>query len=756
MNSSRAMTMKRTFLRWVLLVIGLAFLLTLFFSFAIQTRHAQTSAVNLINLKIEDTEKQVQQNNKNLTTIKEINRSEALAKARSLAKILENNPTADLQSLLKVLDVDEIDIINQNGIIVNCTNPNYINYDMSSAEQSREFLAILENPQLEIVQEPRSIGYDSSITMQYTGVARLDQPGLIQIAYYPERLYEAMKMTDITQVAYSQRIGTNGNILVIRDQIISSSIYPEAIGKNISIYGIDHEDLTKKTPFTITILGEKCYCMADSYEGYYIVGIYPYSEMFSNRKSTALFLIICNLVLFATIFLLISRLTQTLVISGIYKINNSLEKITKGNLEEKIQVETSQEFCSLSEGINTTVSALKQAINDAAARLDQELELAKAIQASALPRKFPPYPERTEFDLYASMVPAREVGGDFYDFFLIDENHLAILIADVSGKGIPAALFMMTGKTLIKNLAETGLPPEEVLSMANDHLCLNNDAGMFITAWLGIWEISTGKLSYTNAGHNYPIYKKANGQFEILKAKSGFVLAGMEGLKYKRNEMQTTPGDIIFLYTDGVTEAENVQKEFFGEERLLNVLNQHQNNSIQGILQNVSQSLEDFRQEADQFDDITMLGLQINNFNRAEEGKMKRLALPAKVEELDNLLNFIRENMQKANCSDKVLFQLELVCEEVFVNIARYAYEPQAKQALVWCDLAVDEQGVMIVFTDRGRQFNPLRRPDPNIEASLEDKPIGGLGIFLTKKTMDLVEYTYRFGRNILTLHKKF
>ncbi|MCQ2559848.1 MAG: SpoIIE family protein phosphatase, partial [Clostridia bacterium] len=508
---------------------------------------------------------------------------------------------------------------------------------------------------------------------------------------------------------------------------------------------------------TAKILGEEYYCLADSYEDYYILGIYPYYEMFANRNSTALLLIFCNLLVFIIVFLLISGLLQKLVISGIYTINGSLDKITNGELEEKVNVQTTQEFCSLSNGINSTVSALKQAINDAATRLDRELELAKAIQASALPRVFPPYPEHDEFNIYASMVPAKEVGGDFYDFFLIDENHLAVVIADVSGKGIPAALFMMTAKTLLKNLAETGLPPEEILNLANDHLCLNNDAGMFVTVWLGIWEISSGKLSYANAGHNYPIYyKKAQGQFEFLKAKSGFVLAGMEGFKYRRQEIQTTPGDILFLYTDGVTENSNAQEEPFGEERLLEVLNQHKNNSIKGILQMVSQSLDDFRQEAAQFDDITMLGLQINNFNQAEEGKIKRLALPAKISELDNLLNFVREELQKVNCPNKTLFQLEMVCEEVFVNIAKYAYGPQEKQPLAWCDLSADEKGVIIVFTDRGRQFNPLNRQDPDLNSSLEDKPIGGLGIFLTKKNMDLVEYTYRFGRNILTLHKKF
>ncbi|MCQ2559860.1 MAG: hypothetical protein MJ157_04030, partial [Clostridia bacterium] len=212
--------MKKAFLKWVLLFISLAFLLTLVFSFALQTKHSRENAFKLLELKIEDAEKQIQQNNKNLITLREMNHAEALAKTHALAKILEATPGADLQELLTILDVDEIDLIDQAGIVTNCTNSKHINYDMASAKQSQEFLSILDNPQLEIVQEPQATGYDSSVTMQYAGVARLDQPGIVQIGYYPGRLYEAMEVADITNISSSLRIGTNGSIVVIQDQKI--------------------------------------------------------------------------------------------------------------------------------------------------------------------------------------------------------------------------------------------------------------------------------------------------------------------------------------------------------------------------------------------------------------------------------------------------------------------------------------------------------------------------------------------------------
>ena len=226
-----------------------------------------------------------------------------------------------------------------------------------------------------------------------------------------------------------------------------------------------------------------------------------------------------------------------------------------------------------------------------------------------LPRIFPAFPERTEFDIYATMNPAKEVGGDFYDFFLVDDDHLAVVIADVSGKGVPAALFMVIAKTLIKNHAQNREDPGAVFTQTNAQLCEGNDAGLFVTAWMGILEISTGKFIYVNAGHNPPLLKRAGGQFEWLKSRPGFVLAGMEGVRYRENSLQLEPGDRLYLYTDGVTEATNGAQELFGEERLQQVLNDDPDLPVEELLPKVKNSIDVFVGDADQFDDITMLGL---------------------------------------------------------------------------------------------------------------------------------------------------
>ena len=240
-------------------------------------------------------------------------------------------------------------------------------------------------------------------------------------------------------------------------------------------------------------------------------------------------------------------------------------------------------------------------------RLGAELDMAAMIQNSELPHTFPAFPDRHEFDLYASMSPAKQVGGDFYDYFLIDDDHLCIIIADVSGKGIPGALFMMTTKVILKNCAMMGRNPEEILKSANDTICKNNQAGMFVSVWTGIIEISTGKLSAANAGHEYPALKTGEGRFILFKDKHGLVLGAMDGVKHTQYELQLCPGDKLFLYTDGVPEATDAQNELFGTDRMIEALNRNAEAGPKEITENVRKAVDEFVQDAEQFDDLTMV-----------------------------------------------------------------------------------------------------------------------------------------------------
>lgn len=250
-----------------------------------------------------------------------------------------------------------------------------------------------------------------------------------------------------------------------------------------------------------------------------------------------------------------------------------------------------------------------------------ELTLATRIQAAMLPSAFPPFPERSEFDIYASMDPAKEVGGDFYDFALIDDDHLYLAIADVSGKGIPAALFMMASKIILANNAKMNKSPAEILANTNAAICSNNREEMFVTAWVGILEISTGRLTAANAGHEYPVLLKAGGRFELLKDRHGFVIGGMPGMKYTEYELQLEPGAKLFLYTDGVPEATNARDEMFGTARLLAALNEEADAAPERVLRNVRRAVDGFVQDAEQFDDMTLLCMEFTGKGRREEAR---------------------------------------------------------------------------------------------------------------------------------------
>ncbi|MGN0596309.1 MAG: SpoIIE family protein phosphatase [Ruminiclostridium sp.] len=270
-------------------------------------------------------------------------------------------------------------------------------------------------------------------------------------------------------------------------------------------------------------------------------------------------------------------------------------------------------YISMAEDIESYVENL-QSVTAEKERINAELSLASNIQAHMLPCIFPAFPEHSEFDVFATMTPAKEVGGDFYDFFMVDESNVATVIADVSGKGVPAALFMVIAKTLIKNYAQSGIEPSEVFTTVNRLLCEGNDAGLFVTAWMGVLNINTGKLTYVNAGHNPPLLRQEGGSFDFLRSRPGFVLAGIDTMKYKQNELFLKPGDRLFLYTDGVTEAKNAARKLYGEERLKSYINGNADSRAEDILHGLKADIDGFAGETPQFDDMTMLMLDFRKF----------------------------------------------------------------------------------------------------------------------------------------------
>ncbi|MCL2689128.1 MAG: SpoIIE family protein phosphatase [Chitinispirillia bacterium] len=342
------------------------------------------------------------------------------------------------------------------------------------------------------------------------------------------------------------------------------------------------------------------------------------AETLSAVRSAIMLTLTVFIFVFAAAVLAVIYFARTFsdkITQPIVTLEKGLERIAGGELDTKIEIKTGDEIEVLGGSVNSMAQKLKehiktlQSVTAEKERIGAELHVAKNIQASMLPCIFPPYPDRTEFDIYALMQPAKEVGGDFYDFFFVDNNTLVVTAADVSGKGVPAALFMVIAKTLIKNTAQSGKSPSQVFQIVNDMLCENNTAAMFVTAFMGYLDVTNGKLTFVNAGHTPPILDSGRGH-DFLKTRPGFVLGGIEGMRYEQSEVTLKKGDELFLYTDGVTEAMNSKKEMFGKERLIEVIDTNHNQPIKEFTISIKQEIDNFAQGLEQSDDITMLSLR--------------------------------------------------------------------------------------------------------------------------------------------------
>ena len=734
-----------TFQRRLLTCIVVAYLITSTFTLILQNGMAQIETQEVFTASMTDVEATVRgKSNQHLLTI-----------AKQVKQEYENDPTASLSELTEKYGIKEINVVDSNGIITNSTETDSIDYDMNCKEQSKEFVDMMKLHDA-FVQEYSPRGKDETVWRKYAAVS-LTKGGFIQVGYDTEQ-FHTMLNEYVIDVTKNRHVGTSGFVAVLDEQlcIVTDDEYDAHIGNHISTIGIEPPEEMEKGQ-TATMLyyddlvgGTECMYVFKFVEGYCIIAAMPVAEAMFMRDASMLTSIFMQVIIFATLFVFIYILIKRVIINNLQKINDTLGRITKGDLNVTVDVRSNKEFSSLSDDINSTVSTLKRYIAEAAARIDKELEYAKQIQLSALPTNFP---DNEDFRIYAQMIAAKEVGGDFYDFYKLSDTTVAFLAADVSGKGIPAAMFMMTAKTIIKDLAESGMAVNDIFTKANEKLCENNESGMFVTAWMGILDLTTGNVQFANAGHNPPLLKRADGSFEYLKTRAGFVLAGMEGVRYRSGEITLKEGDRLFLYTDGVPEATNEENKLYGEDRLLSFMNQNATTEAVELLPALKANIDEFVGNAPQFDDITMLMFDYKPKKGGEH--MTNRTFPAKIESLSEVLGFVEETLEGFACPMKIQTAICVAMEEVFVNVAHYAYTDCVGDMTLLIGFDEDSRTVTFRMTDKGIPFDPLKKPDPDITLSAEERDIGGLGIFIAKKTMDSLTYAYENGENILTMIKK-
>ena len=737
-----------TFQRRLLSCIVIAYLITSTFTLILQNGMAQIETQEVFTVAINDVE----------AAVREKSNRQLLEIAEQVKKEYEKNTAVSLSGLAEKYDIKEINVVAPGGLITNSTEADVINnYDMNSKSQSKEFVDTLK-VKYSFVQEYSPRGKDESVWRKYAAI-NLKDGGFIQVGYDAEQFHEMLNefVIDVTK---NRHVGTSGFVAVLDEQL-NMVIDNDYAGKHVSSIGINppKEMMQGQTATAlynadvvdgISNLSAEYMYVFKFVEGYCLIAAMPVNEAMFMRDASMLTSIFMQVIIFATLFVFIYLLIKRVIINNLKKINDTLAQITNGDLSVTVNVRSNVEFASLSDDINSTVATLKRYIAEAAARIDKELEYAKQIQLSALPTNFP---ENEEYGIYAEMIAAKEVGGDFYDFYKLNDTTVAFLAADVSGKGIPAAMFMMTAKTIIKDLAESGMAVNDIFTKANEKLCENNESGMFVTAWMGILDLTTGNVQFANAGHNPPLLKRADGSFEYLRTRAGFVLAGMEGVRYRVGEITLNEGDRLFLYTDGVPEATNVDNKLYGEDRLLSFMNQNASMEATRLLPALKANIDEFVGEAPQFDDITTLMFDYKPKKGGEH--MTKKTFPAKTESLSEVLKFVEETLEGFECPVKIQTAICVAIEEVFVNVAHYAYpDGEGDMSL---HIGFDDQSRAITFrmTDKGVPFDPLAKPDPDITLSAEDREIGGLGIFIAKKTMDSITYAYENGENILTMIKK-
>ena len=382
-------------------------------------------------------------------------------------------------------------------------------------------------------------------------------------------------------------------------------------------------------------------------------------------------------------------------------------------------------------------------LNERKDRMARELQIASGIQMSMIPKTFPPFPERHDLDMSATIVPAKEVGGDLYDFYIRDEK-LFFCVGDVSGKGVPASLVMAVTRTMFRTVSAHEDSPQRIVTAMNDSMADMNESNMFVTCFCGVLDLSGGHLRYCNAGHNPPMI--LTDSIRPLPVEPNLPLGIIRGFAFKEQEMPFRYDDAIFLYTDGLTEAENAAHEQFGEKRMEESL--HGRKSAQDRLDSIKQQVSAFVGDAPQSDDLTMLFIHYVPSER-------RLVLKNRIDQISLLPEFVNEAVKASALAPEMADRLNLALEEAVANVISYAY-PEGTAGEVQVDVALTDRALSFTVTDSGQPFDPTAREEVDTDADLENRSVGGLGIHLIRQIMDEVRYERRGGKNVLILTKKY
>ena len=628
-------------------------------------------------------------------------------------------PMEKMAAGAKELDIDEVNVVTREGRIIASNDPHCMGVEMAGDPVMDGFMA-LTNGVTETVSQPfRPHARNPKFRAKYLAAAFPGGNGFIQVGLDERRL--ARMLPSILGYIFDEwLLGKTGCFLcadLTTGRLISNPSRHRDEAKTFAEAGFDaaaakpYEFVAGGRnlgrTFRQRIFGETCFCRNFVFGGHRFIAVLPQREFYDTR----------------TVFVSVFAVLLFVVLAA---------------------------FAIFVDRIFLDAARLKTFYEADEARREKDMTIAKTIQMSALPVGLPPSPS---FRVVAAMQPARDVGGDFYDYFALDASHVAFLVADVSGKGVTAALYMMTAKTLIKDALLALHDPAEALTKVNAELCTNNPANMFLTAWVGVLDLETGLVTFANAGHNPPVKIGGRNVETFVSAKSGPVLAFLDGMKYTARTLHLFPGEALFLYTDGVTESVDARNELFGEERLLHAVEAVPDPEPQTLCTVVRAAVAAFSDGVAQADDITVLAIRYiappRGFSRSFPPTQEGIAgASAYLDEIIAQEDARREG-ESAPRFAALSPSLHIILDEICSNIVKHSGASGFE-----IDIGVEEEplGVKMTFTDDGVAYNPLAHADPDTSLPAGKRPIGGLGILMVKRMASSLTYRRARNRNFLTV----
>ncbi|MDO5472273.1 MAG: SpoIIE family protein phosphatase [Akkermansia sp.] len=681
--------MQRKFLSWLFLLICAAFAVAGGLSFLQFQRQSEARAKDLMSSRLHDLMLLERYTQESMQHVVQINDESTLERTRAVAEIIRLNPgilknQEELQGLCNDLGAKQLCIADERGVIIAGVPKSILGFNLSEHEQSRPFLSCITSPGYELIQRPQSNGHSGEI-MQYAGVTRLDAPGLVQLGFTAQHEQIVRASANLETMAKKIMSDAKGHIIAFRDgQLASRSGFnlPTSTLLSLPINAVGEIKLGGKDYATYAI----------EENGLRLISLTPWREITKISFKSLRALLLSNIGLFLFMFIVVWFLLRRYVLRGIRLINHSLRRITEGYTEERVNVRFTPEFTRLSTGINAMVDSLQAYGEQKRERLQKELQLAGAIQSTVIPNKFPAFPNRKEFDIYATSNQAQVVGGDFYDFFMPDREHLCFMLGDVADSGIPAALFMMRAISIIRELANTGATPQNVLTKANKILC-RDGTNMRLSLFYGRLNITSGDFRFVNAGTPQALRRQVGGSFEMLSMRSGATLGTHAGAAYSECRVTLQPGERLFLYSHGVLAAADSEHTPFGAARLQDVL-AGDALTITDMLRQVRTALQHFTGNMEQNCDISMLAVEYKGIWSTYAEK----TVPN--ERFNELTELLQQKLEGELAAPDSITELQKA-----MTIIQQALPPTTQ---VTMRLRCNEQTALLTIIYNQAQFNPL------------------------------------------------